>query len=688
MSGPNDHLKDQEKRGFAAAALWASFPRKLIPSASLDIPSSSFMRQFDQVGDSRDAKGFGVLCRRGRIAVNKIKRAPDTGAATFCAATSAALRREAARLRYAEAELQLNSALESDTTPHRIEHDAVQLHEAGQRGDGRRARACAKAVAERTGTYRPFIGLRGNDLRGSTTLIVATKLNLEAALLALLEGGADVTIGDQNHGTTALHYAVNAGREALVQVLLASRPDLEARDHDGMTALHCAASRGLDAILKLLIGAGANVGAASTKRIYGWESLWTGHMMLGYEKGPPDMNLGSSVLHYAAMNGHVSTMLVLGGGGADVAAVNNLGQTAMHAAVAYGRRTIFNHAMILGMLMSMGSIQDDDLVQFAGIGGDEWVRILIAIGGDVTARNQYGWTALHYVAESGCEAAVKLLLEHGADASAVNKALKSASFYAIQNGHRKCAVLLEQAVWNASTSKGIPLLCGDVATPGSQRLQLGRTETDTRTRSRAGRPSGRVELQTVPSCDAIVAALTHLVHVLKILGLGSFTQQANRARPEQNRGFANAAVETGGLAVLWPATTSQRRETHPCKRPQPQGRGGRRHWSAKAATYMGRQAQDARNQVGEEQSGAFWRSAATYSMVKGGGGLRDSTISVPRKAGGILRPTMLIDTPTLSFPPVSTAASASSPATTPASSQPPAIAVAAMAATSGMSRIS
>ena len=46
------------------------------------------------------------------------------------------------------------------------------------------------------------------------------------------------------------------------------------------------------------------------------------------------------------------------------------------------------------------------------------MRVLLAQGADVNARNAHGWTALHVAAAGGDPAVVELLLQHGADVHA------------------------------------------------------------------------------------------------------------------------------------------------------------------------------------------------------------------------------------------------------------------------------
>ena len=75
--------------------------------------------------------------------------------------------------------------------------------------------------------------------------------------------------------------------------------------------------------------------------------------------------------------------------GADVAATNEYGWTALHWAAQEGHKDV--------------------------------VALLLDKGADVAATDEYGWTALHWAAQGGHKDVVALLLDKGADVAATDK---------------------------------------------------------------------------------------------------------------------------------------------------------------------------------------------------------------------------------------------------------------------------
>ena len=85
------------------------------------------------------------------------------------------------------------------------------------------------------------------------------------------------------------------------------------------------------------------------------------------------------------------------------------------------------------------------LYSVAEKGDVEAVKMLLGSGADVAAKDEGGWTALHFAAEGGHTDAVALLLERmqGADVAATDDLFgQTALHLAAEGGHRDVVALL------------------------------------------------------------------------------------------------------------------------------------------------------------------------------------------------------------------------------------------------------
>ncbi|MGQ0662729.1 MAG: ankyrin repeat domain-containing protein [Pseudomonadota bacterium] len=87
-------------------------------------------------------------------------------------------------------------------------------------------------------------------------LIEAVKKGYAPIVHAFLAKGANINATDE-HGGTALIWAVARRSPEIVRLLLQAGADLEARDSGGTSALQLAKQRNLSEIAAILIGAGA-----------------------------------------------------------------------------------------------------------------------------------------------------------------------------------------------------------------------------------------------------------------------------------------------------------------------------------------------------------------------------------------------------------------------------------------------
>ena len=115
-------------------------------------------------------------------------------------------------------------------------------------------------------------------------------------------------------GQAPLHLAALWGHDAVAQILIEHRADVNVKNNFGATALHWAAEYGTAAIAELLLDAGADPNAGDSG--------------------------GRTPLHVAAENSHVGVVMVLLTAGADTDLPSHTGQRAIDlapAAVAVGR---------------------------------------------------------------------------------------------------------------------------------------------------------------------------------------------------------------------------------------------------------------------------------------------------------------------------------------------------------------
>ena len=125
-------------------------------------------------------------------------------------------------------------------------------------------------------------------------------------------------------------------------------------------------------------------------------------------------------------------------------------------------------ATALGMNPSYAKATEDrllnreQLIEAAKSGNLAEVERLIAQGASVDAKDNYGWTPLHWAAAKGHEAVCKLLIANNASVEAKNNYGLTPLHYAAGNGHEAmCKLLIEnKASVDAKNNHGwTPLYC-------------------------------------------------------------------------------------------------------------------------------------------------------------------------------------------------------------------------------------
>lgn len=182
---------------------------------------------------------------------------------------------------------------------------------------------------------------------------------------------ADLTPRRDRAGRSPLHLAVLRGHVPLVRLLLQRGAPAGAADHAGRTPLHEAAWQGHTQVAELLLRRGAPAAARS--------------------------GAGLTPLHWAAALGR--TLLaarLLGAPDAGPAAADSCGWTVAHWAAAGGRLPVLE-------LLAAGGRADLDgaLLVAAAAGRSAALRLLLALGARVDARDGTGTTALSVAAGLG-----------------------------------------------------------------------------------------------------------------------------------------------------------------------------------------------------------------------------------------------------------------------------------------------
>lgn len=252
-----------------------------------------------------------------------------------------------------------------------------------------------------------------NDI-GYTALHRAADSGTEATVRELLALGADVRIRDVSQ-STALHVAIE--HEAVAQLLLDHRAEIDAQDGDKKTALHKAAQRGFESTVRILLDYKADVSIEDED--------------------------GRTALYETCGNREIAQLLLEHG--ADVNAQDHCQRTALHNAAFQGHdavvKTLLEHKASVRLESWNGRTP---LHEAAFRGGEAILRMLLKHKADVNrvSRSGGGGTALHIAAYEGHEMAVKLLLETMVNKHTPNLYVSTALHSAVYKGHASIVRLL------------------------------------------------------------------------------------------------------------------------------------------------------------------------------------------------------------------------------------------------------
>ena len=95
----------------------------------------------------------------------------------------------------------------------------------------------------------------------STALIHALRNNDKKGALLSIERGANVNVGDDEYGASALHWAILNGHKDIAELLISKGANPNAKTKNGATPIYAAASIGQRDIVEMLMARGADVNA-------------------------------------------------------------------------------------------------------------------------------------------------------------------------------------------------------------------------------------------------------------------------------------------------------------------------------------------------------------------------------------------------------------------------------------------
>jgi uncharacterized protein len=258
-------------------------------------------------------------------------------------------------------------------------------------------------------------------------LLAAASAGDVGILQTMVESGADVNAKDM-FGNTALIYAAAGGHMDLVRYLVAYGVQVNAKNQIGMTALQRAKMQGHSEIVALLKKYGAEDETQRIARDAGTAG----------DKAP---------LLQSARDGNLQKLKACLASGADVNAQNGEGWTALMIATVKGYKEVLQTLLAQERTnVNARTHQGWTALRFAvSMGDSETVRILLDAGAEVNAPDHDGWTALMQAAGEGNLECLEILLAEGAEAWTKNKSGETASIIAAHKGFTEIVGLLEKA---------------------------------------------------------------------------------------------------------------------------------------------------------------------------------------------------------------------------------------------------
>ncbi len=273
---------------------------------------------------------------------------------------------------------------------------------------------------------------------GATLIHIASAFRLSSVVSCILKRDTRNTEINARDviGATPLHYAAEAGHEAIVRDLLGNRAEINAKDATGRTPMHYAVARGYKGVAYLLLEAGAAADPidfpGSTPLNFAAEdgNRDIVELLLQWGAKADTVNKrGETPLSMAAIYGHQMTMELLREKGAQADTTNKEGRTPLSHAAEGGHESAVRLLLNWGAKADVVSEDGETSLSLAARYGHQMiVELLLEKGARANTRNKEGRTPLSYAAEKGYESVVRLLLEDGANTDSVEDKIAALAY--------------------------------------------------------------------------------------------------------------------------------------------------------------------------------------------------------------------------------------------------------------------
>ncbi len=308
-------------------------------------------------------------------------------------------------------------------------------------------------------SYKQYISTSSHHLVASAALNNDLKM-----LELLLKHKADTNkVGPK--GNYPVHTAVEICNVEMLELLLKHKADTNKMDKNGNYPVHTAVEIHNVEMLELLADYGARLNVSNkkgntpliefskflasselsidNKNIFDVEMFFVLNKMVLLKDIIYTNSLGNSLLHLAAIHGHIGLVKYMLQKENLVDIANHEGNTPLHHAASHGHDGIVE--FLLQKQASVNAIDESGktaLYRAACRGYDAIVKLLLKAGALVDSKEQSGLTPLHAAVYNGHDATVKLLLDKGASVDIQNDKRETPLYVAVGMRHATIAKIL------------------------------------------------------------------------------------------------------------------------------------------------------------------------------------------------------------------------------------------------------